>query len=102
MYSILLLILSIYQVSQRKTNHHKDSVTSLGWCMNELLTLSDDKTIVKWNLDGEVISTLATLDTFAIDLHWFPRYQYIYTYFKYKYQYYTQNNSKVTFIFLLL
>ena len=62
------------QVTQRKTNHHKDSVTGLGWSVNELLTVSDDKTIAKWNLDGEVLTTLCDLESYAVDIHWFPRY----------------------------
>jgi intraflagellar transport protein 80 len=48
--------------------------TALGWTpANELFTCSDDKSIWKWNIDGEPLDQITTLgDTFVTDLDWFP------------------------------
>ena len=47
--------------------------TSLGWTpSNELFTASDDKTVWKWNVDGEPLDQVCALDVFITDFDWFP------------------------------
>ncbi len=47
-------------------------VTSLGWTPsnNELFTVSDDKTVMKWNMDGETADKICEIDSFVTDLKW--------------------------------
>ena len=37
-----------------------------------MFTCADDKTIRKWNMDGEPMAQVCTLETFATDMHWHP------------------------------
>jgi intraflagellar transport protein 80 len=47
--------------------------TALGWTTgNELYTCSDDKTVWRWNMDGEPLAQLSSLDTYVTDMCWFP------------------------------
>ena len=63
-----------FKVTQRKTIHHKDVTTAVGWsCTNELLSASDDKTIAKWDIDGELLGELCATEEYVTDMHWFPR-----------------------------
>ncbi|KAL9641874.1 hypothetical protein ABK040_000254 [Willaertia magna] len=63
------------QLQQESTQPHKDVCTALGWCRdNQLYSISDDKQIWKWNLNGEPISKLCEVDVFVTDMHWFPSY----------------------------
>lgn len=48
-----------------------DLVTSAGWTLtNTLFTVSDDKTILSWSIDGEYLSKVCDIDTYATDFHW--------------------------------
>jgi len=61
------------KVSQLASNHHTEAVTACAWApTNELFTCSDDKTVCRWNMEGELLGTVATLDTYVTDMHWFP------------------------------
>ena len=50
-----------------------DFVTAACWTpSNELYTCSDDKTICKWGMDGELISEVCKKeDVFVTGMHWF-------------------------------
>ena len=51
----ILHLLAEFVVLNYRSN--KDIATSLAWtASNELYTCSDDKTIWKWNMDGEPLS----------------------------------------------
>lgn len=56
------------------TVSHKDIVTCLGWNpSNELYTCSDDKTIWKWNMEGEPITEIVKdTETYVTDMSWIP------------------------------
>ena len=48
-------------------------VTSLGWTPsnNECYTVSDDKTVLRWNVDGDTTDKVADIDSFCTDLKWY-------------------------------
>eukprot|EP01116_Phalansterium_solitarium_P006633 TRINITY_DN1896_c0_g1_i2.p1 TRINITY_DN1896_c0_g1~~TRINITY_DN1896_c0_g1_i2.p1 ORF type:complete len:595 (+),score=216.05 TRINITY_DN1896_c0_g1_i2:153-1937(+) len=61
------------RVQQQSVNTHTDIVACVSWTpWNELVSGSDDKRLMKWNLNGEPIAPLATLETTITDMHWFP------------------------------
>ena len=52
---------------------HSDIVTSVSWnSANELISVSDDMTVFKWDLNGEPISKLMDIEVPVIDIDWFP------------------------------
>ncbi|KAJ2996367.1 Intraflagellar transport protein 80 [Globomyces sp. JEL0801] len=70
---------------QTPVNKHTDLVTCVGWTQdNELYSVSDDKTILKWSGDGDLLSTVTTFNpsgklvddddpkVSVTDLKWFP------------------------------
>lgn len=66
--NVYIVIVVFYHVD-------KDVCTAVGWsAINELVSCSDDKTILKWNLNGEMNSKVGDLDSFVTDMHWFPSY----------------------------
>lgn len=61
------------KVTQQGTNHHTDMVTASCWTpSNELYTCSDDNTICKWGMDGELIGEVCKVDVFITGIYWFP------------------------------
>lgn len=53
----------------------KDVCTTVGWsATNELFSCSDDKTILKWNLNGDMNTKVCDVDAYITDMHWFPSY----------------------------
>lgn len=61
------------KVTQQPVNLHKDMVTAVCWTpTNELYTCSDDKTVMRWNLQGESMGKVCELDAFVTDMSWFP------------------------------
>jgi WD40 repeat protein len=48
-----------------------DLVTAVGWTQtNVLYSCSDDKTILAWNIDGEMQSKVCDIEICATDFHW--------------------------------
>lgn len=50
-------------------------VTSLGWTPtnNECFTVSDDKTVLRWSMDGDTADKVADIDSFVTDLKWYSQ-----------------------------
>ena len=58
------------QLSEHR--HHTEVVTAACWTpSNELYTCSDDQTICKWGLDGELQGEVCKLDTYVTGMFWF-------------------------------
>jgi len=55
-----------------KANHHTEICTCCAWTGGELYTCSDDKTILKWSQDGDMIGTIATVDAYITSIAWAP------------------------------
>merc|ERR1719296_195123 len=48
-------------------------VTSVGWTpQNELFTVSDEKLVLKWGLDGEPQNKVCDIESFCTDCKWYP------------------------------
>jgi intraflagellar transport protein 80 len=62
------------KTTSQVTNVHQDMVVALAWnASNELFTCSDDKSILRWNLDGEMMGPVVEkMDAFITDIHWAP------------------------------
>eukprot|EP00761_Pharyngomonas_kirbyi_P000649 gb/GECH01000649.1/.p1 GENE.gb/GECH01000649.1/~~gb/GECH01000649.1/.p1 ORF type:complete len:758 (+),score=164.05 gb/GECH01000649.1/:1-2274(+) len=61
------------ETNQRKKPQHKDVCSGVAWSSrNELFSCGDDKTIWKWNMEGEVLSKLSDVNEYCITLDWFP------------------------------
>ena len=61
------------KVSQHPSNKHSEIVTGVSWSgSNELVTVSDDRKLWLWNVEGEPQSQLCEVDTFCTELRWFP------------------------------
>jgi intraflagellar transport protein 80 len=62
-----------FQHSQLPQNHHAEIVTACCWTPeNDAITCSDDNTIVRWRMDGEVSGKVATMDAFVTAVDWVP------------------------------
>lgn len=62
-----------FQHSQLATNHHAELVSACCWTPeNDAITCSDDNTIVRWRMDGEVSGKVATLEAFVTSVDWVP------------------------------
>jgi WD40 repeat protein len=52
---------------------HQDIISSVSWAPNnQLFSLSDDKTILVWDSNGEYISKFLDIDVFCTALEWGP------------------------------
>lgn len=52
---------------------HRDMVTAVAWTPdNELYSISDDKTIHKWDMGGEPRGKVTTIDGYGTSISWFP------------------------------
>ena len=55
----------------KQVDKHTDVVSSLCWAPdNKLYTLSDDKTILTWDYNGEYLSKFMDLDSYATAIEW--------------------------------
>lgn len=62
-----------FQHSQLPQNHHAEIVTACCWTPeNDAITCSDDNTIARWWMDGEVSGKVATMDVFVTAVDWVP------------------------------
>ena len=69
----LVCLLSRSADRMTTSNADEDIITALGWtASNELYTCSDDKTICKWNMNGEPLGKVMQLDVYVTDFQWFP------------------------------
>ena len=61
------------QTNQLDEHRHAEMVTSCCWtAANEVVTCSDDQTIVKWTMDGKGSTEISTVDTFITAVDWIP------------------------------
>jgi len=52
--------------------HHTEMVTACCWTpTNELITCSDDQTVCKWSLNGELQGEVCKVDSYITSLFWF-------------------------------
>ena len=57
----------------KKSDKHTEVVASLCWAPdNKLYSLSDDKTILTWDYNGEYLSKFMDIDTYCTALEWGP------------------------------
>ncbi|RHY30362.1 hypothetical protein DYB32_004381 [Aphanomyces invadans] len=62
-----------FQHAQASVNQHTEIVTACCWTPeNDVITCSDDNTIVRWRMDGEVVGKVASVDTFVTSVDWVP------------------------------
>mmetsp|Transcript_12473 Transcript_12473/g.33372 ORF Transcript_12473/g.33372 Transcript_12473/m.33372 type:complete len:742 (-) Transcript_12473:178-2403(-) len=60
-------------ISPAQKNQHSDIVTGVCWTPNgELLSCSDDKSILRWNSQGESQGKVGAFDSHFTGMHWFP------------------------------
>ncbi|XP_043222116.1 intraflagellar transport protein 80 homolog isoform X2 [Amphibalanus amphitrite] len=65
-----------FKTSMLAEPRHHDTVTAVGWCnTDEIFSISDDHTILRWNLMSQEQEKVVDLgpDVFPVDLHWVPR-----------------------------
>ncbi|POM71477.1 Intraflagellar Transport protein 80, partial [Phytophthora palmivora] len=61
------------QHTQLPVNHHTEIVTACCWTPeNDAITCSDDNSIVRWRMDGEVVGQVTKMDAFVTSVHWVP------------------------------
>ncbi|KAL0481894.1 intraflagellar transport protein 80 [Acrasis kona] len=63
------------KITEQQSNDlkHKDVCTAVGWSSNnELYSCGDDKTVWRWNLNGEPLAKVCDSDSFITDIHWLP------------------------------
>ena len=61
------------KLAESSSTKHKEVVTGVDWsAANELLSVSDDKTVWLWNIDGEPQAQILTIDSFCTGLLWAP------------------------------
>lgn len=61
------------QHTQLGSNHHTEIVTACCWTPeNDAVTCSDDNSIVRWRMDGEVIGKVASMEAFMTAVDWAP------------------------------
>lgn len=62
-----------FQHSQLPNNHHSEIVTACCWTPeNDAITCSDDNTIARWRMDGEVSGKVASMDAYMTAVDWVP------------------------------
>jgi intraflagellar transport protein 80 len=55
------------------TRVHKEMVAAIAWTPeNELYSISDDKTVHRWDMAGEPIGRVTALEAYGTTLSWFP------------------------------
>lgn len=61
------------KLKQIEKVHHQDIVSAVSWSpSNQLFSLSDDKTILTWDINGEYQTKFLDLDVYCTALEWGP------------------------------
>ena len=61
------------KLKKSEKNMHNEIISSIGWASNNTLySLSDDKTILIWDSNGDYMNKYQDLDTFCTALEWAP------------------------------
>lgn len=59
------------KLQQLPKNKHKEMVTGLGWSPdNKLFTVSDEKMVQEWSLDGQPLAKVTDFDSYATCFMW--------------------------------
>ena len=62
-----------FKIKKLDRSKHSDIVTSVGWSNSgELFSVSDDMTVLKWDINGEPEGKVMDIDVPVIDMDWFP------------------------------
>lgn len=62
-----------FKIKKLERSKHTDIVSSVGWSNSgELFSVSDDLTVMKWDINGEFDSNIMTVDVPVVDMDWLP------------------------------
>jgi intraflagellar transport protein 80 len=62
-----------FKIKRLDRNKHSDIVSCIGWSNGgELFSVSDDNTVLKWDINGEHDSKIMDIDVPVIDMDWLP------------------------------
>eukprot|EP01041_Mallomonas_annulata_P002936 gene2936-5768_t len=52
---------------------HTDIATAVAWAPdNQLISCSDDKILIRWSSDGEVVGKISSISLYITEISWFP------------------------------
>jgi WD40 repeat protein len=61
------------KLKKNEKHSHQDVISSVCWAPNnQLYTLSDDKTILTWDINGEYMNKFQDLEVFCTAMEWGP------------------------------
>lgn len=62
-----------FKIKRLDRNRHQDIVSSVGWTNGgELFSISDDQTMLKWDINGEPDSKVMDIEIPVMDMDWLP------------------------------
>lgn len=62
-----------FKIKRLERSKHTDIVSAVGWSnAGELFSVSDDLTVLKWDINGEFDSNIMTVDVPVVDMDWLP------------------------------
>ena len=62
-----------FKIKRLDRNKHTDIVSCVGWTNSgELFSVSDDQTMLKWDINGEPESKIMDIDVPVMDMDWLP------------------------------
>jgi intraflagellar transport protein 80 len=62
-----------FKIKRLDRNKHTDIVSCVGWTNGgELFSVSDDQTMLKWDINGEADSKIMDIDVPVMDMDWLP------------------------------
>lgn len=62
-----------FKIKRLERSKHTDIVSAVGWSnAGELFSVSDDMTLLKWDMNGEFESNVMTIDQTVLDMDWLP------------------------------
>lgn len=62
-----------FKIKRLERSKHSDIVSTVGWSNSgELFSVSDDLTLLKWDMNGEFDSKIMDIDVPVVDMDWLP------------------------------
>jgi len=62
-----------FKIKRAERNKHTDIVSCVGYSNSEeLISASDDQTVLKWELNGEFESKIMEIDVPVVGIDWLP------------------------------
>lgn len=62
-----------FKIKRLERSKHTDIVSAVGWSnAGELFSVSDDMTMLKWDMNCEFESNVMTIDQTVLDMDWLP------------------------------